>query len=179
MTDAPTAGSIPDVLGPDLRVLFVGINPGLVSGASGHHFARPGNRFWRVLDEAGFTPRLLRPDEQDLLPALGLGITNLVTRVTATAAELSDDELRAGAGRVEVLVRDLGPRHVAFLGLTTYRIAFGRRGAVVGEQAERLADTRTWVLPNPSGLNAGWSRARLVEAYGALRQAALPHRGEP
>jgi TDG/mug DNA glycosylase family protein len=179
VTDVPIARSIPDVLGPDLQVLFVGINPGLFSGASGHHFARPGNRFWPVLYAAGFTPRLLRPDEQDLLPALGLGITNLVTRVTATAAELSDAELRAGGRRVEVLVRDLRPRHVAFLGLTTYRVAFSRRGATVGEQAERLADARTWVLPNPSGLNAGWSRTRLVEAYGSLRRAALPHRDEP
>lgn len=178
MTDAPDARSIPDVLGPDLRVLFVGINPGLVSGASGHHFARPGNRFWPVLYEAGFTARLLRPDEQDLLPASGLGITNLVTRVTATAAELADEELRAGGRRVEALVRDLGPRHVAFLGLTTYRVAFGRRGATVGEQTERLAEARIWVLPNPSGLNAGWSKARLVEAYGALRRAALPHLDE-
>jgi TDG/mug DNA glycosylase family protein len=176
MTDEPTLRPIPDVLGPDLVVLFVGINPGLVSGATGHHFARPGNRFWPVLHDAGFTPRVLRPDEQHELPALGLGITNLVSRVTATAAELSDDELRTGAIRLERLEAELHPRFVAFLGLTTYRTAFGRRGASVGEQPERLGNARIWVLPNPSGLNAGWSRGRLTEAYGALRVVALPHR---
>lgn len=178
MTDHPVHASIPDILGPGLAVLFVGINPGLVSGATGHHFARPGNRFWPVLHDAGFTPRLLRPDEQDELPALGLGITNLVARVTATAAELSGDELRAGAVRLEPLVADLDPAFVAFLGLTTYRTAFARRDATVGEQPERLGRARVWVLPNPSGLNAGWSRSRLTEAYGELRRAALPHRGD-
>jgi TDG/mug DNA glycosylase family protein len=175
VTDAPELLPIPDVVGSDLRVLFVGINPGLVSGATGHHFARPGNRFWPVLHEAGFTPRLLRPDEQGELPAFGLGITNLVARVTATAAELSDEELRAGARRLEGLTYELRPAVVAFLGLTTYRTAFRRRGSTVGEQAERLGEARIWVLPNPSGLNAGWSKGRLVDAYGALRRVALPH----
>jgi TDG/mug DNA glycosylase family protein len=175
VTDAPELLPIPDVVGSDLRVLFVGINPGLVSGATGHHFARPGNRFWPVLHEAGFTPRLLRPDEQGELPAFGLGITNLVARVTATAAELSDEELRAGARRLEGLTYELRPAVVAFLGLTTYQPAFRRRGSTVGEQAERLGEARIWVLPNPSGLNAGWSKGRLVDAYGALRRMALPH----
>lgn len=182
MTDLPTEAAlqpIPDVLGPGLAVLFVGINPGLVSGATGHHFARPGNRFWPVLHEAGFTPRLLRPADQAELPSLGLGITNLVPRVTATAAELSDAELRDGGRRIAALAAELRPAFVAFLGLTTYRVAFGVRHASVGEQANALAEARVWVLPNPSGLNAGWSRARLVEAYGALRREALPHRDDP
>jgi TDG/mug DNA glycosylase family protein len=167
--------TIPDVMASDLAVLFVGINPGLVSGATGHHFARSGNRFWPVLHDAGFTPRILRPAEQAELPALGLGITNLVARATATAADLPDEELRAGAAALRDKVARSRPRFVAFLGLTTYRTAFGNRHARVGEQPGRLAGARTWVLPNPSGLNAGWSRARLAEAYAALRRAALPH----
>jgi double-stranded uracil-DNA glycosylase len=177
---AAAAGrSIPDVLGPGLAVLFVGINPGLVSGATGHHFARPGNRFWPVLHDAGFTPRALRPDEQDLLPGLGLGITNLVARATAGAAELSDDELRAGGRRLERLIASLEPRFVAFLGLTTYRVAFGRRDAAVGEQPDRLSGARSWVLPNPSGLNAGWSRERLTDAYAALHRAVIAAAADP
>jgi double-stranded uracil-DNA glycosylase len=172
---AASGRTIPDVLGDDLAVLFVGINPGLVSAATGHHFARPGNRFWPVLHDAGFSPAILTPDRQAELPALGLGITNLVARSTASAAELSADELRAGAERLEGLARRCRPRFVAFLGLTTYRTAFGRHAATVGEQAGELAGARIWVLPNPSGLNAGWSRARLAEAYAALRREALPH----
>jgi len=175
---AAAAGrTLPDIMGDDLAVLFVGINPGLVSAATGHHFARPGNRFWPVLHDAGFTPRLLRPDEQGVLPYLGLGITNLVARTTATAAELSHEELRAGGERLVVLTERIRPRFVAFLGITTYRAAFGRKDAVVGEQEAEIAGARTWVLPNPSGLNAGWSRARLTDAYTALRRAALPHPG--
>ena len=153
---AAVGRTIPDILGDDLAVLFVGINPGLVSGATGRHFARPGNRFWPVLHDAGFTPRQLRPDEQADLPVLGLGITNLVARATASAAELSDDELRDGGQRLLALVEASGPRFVAFLGLTSYRVAFGRRGATVGEQPDPIAGARAWVLPNPSGLNASY-----------------------
>lgn len=167
--------TIPDVMGDRLAVLFVGINPGLVSGATGQHFARPGNRFWPVLHDAGFTPRQLRPNEQGALPALGLGITNLVARTTATAAELDAAELRAGGERLRALVADRRPRFVAFLGLTTYRTAFGRREATVGEQPQPIEGARVWVLPNPSGLNAGWSRVRLAEVYAGLRREALPH----
>jgi len=172
---AAVGRSIPDVVAADLAVLFVGINPGLVSGATGHHFARRGNRFWPVLHDAGFTPRQLRPDEQAELPAMGLGITNLVARATATAAELSAAELRAGAHALEAAVARLRPRYAAFLGVTTYRTAFGQRAAAVGPQAGELGGARVWLLPNPSGLNAGWSRARLTEAYARLRRAALPH----
>src|SRR5690242_4257014 len=117
---------VPDLLAPDLRVLFVGINPGLYSGAVGHHFARPGNRFWPVLHAAGFTDRLLSPFGERELLAAGLGITNLVARTTASAAELARDELVRGAGRLEAKVRRHRPRHVAFLGLDAYRVALGR-----------------------------------------------------
>jgi TDG/mug DNA glycosylase family protein len=166
--------TVPDILAPDLRVLFVGINPGLVSEATGHHFARPGNRFWRVIHEAGLTPRRLAPSEQGLLPGLGMGITNLVERATATAAELSTAELRAGGERVVELASRLTPRTVAFLGLTTYRAAYARPGATSGEQRLSTGPARTWVLPNPSGLNAGWSLDRLVDAYADLRRAFWP-----
>ncbi|TCK25403.1 G/U mismatch-specific DNA glycosylase [Pseudonocardia endophytica] len=160
--------TIPDVLpGPDdppLRVLFCGINPGLVSAATGHHFARPGNRFWPVLHASGFTPRLLRPDEQGELAGLGLGITNMAPRATARADELSDDELVAGGERLRALVAERGPQWLAVLGIGAYRTAFGRPKAVVGEQEQGV-----WVLPNPSGLNAHWSREAMVAEFARLR----------
>jgi double-stranded uracil-DNA glycosylase len=169
---AATALTIPDVIGPDLRVLFSGINPGLYSAATGRHFARPGNRFWPALHRSGFTDRQLRPEEQDLLPALGLGITNVVARATARADELTDSELRDGGLVLLGLVQRVRPRWLAVLGLTAYRTAFERRGAGVGPQPERFGDTAVWVLPNPSGLNAHWSGPRLTEAFAELRAAA-------
>jgi TDG/mug DNA glycosylase family protein len=171
---ADPAGDVPDLVAPGLSVLFVGINPGLISGATGHHFARPGNRFWPVLHAAGFTPRRLAPAEQAALLELGLGITNLVSRTTAAASELTSDELRDGGRRVVALAASLEPRFVAYLGLTTYRVAFGRPSATVGEQSDPTGPARTWVLPNPSGLNAGWSHDRLTRAYAELRRVALP-----
>ncbi|SFM73628.1 G/U mismatch-specific uracil-DNA glycosylase [Pseudonocardia ammonioxydans] len=168
--------TIPDVLpgpgDPPLRVLFCGINPGLVSAATGHHFARPGNRFWPVLHESGFTPRLLRPDEQDELARCGLGITNMAPRATARADELTDDELVAGGQRLRELVGEHRPDRLAVVGIGAYRTAFGRRDAVVGEQDERLGGTGVWVLPNPSGLNAHWSRAAMVAEFARLRAVA-------
>lgn len=168
--------TIDDVLpGPDdppLRVLFCGINPGLVSAASGHHFVRPGNRFWPVLHSSGFTPRLLAPAEQGELAGLGLGITNMAPRATARADELTDDELVAGGERLRALVAAREPAWLAVVGIGAYRTAFGRRGAVVGEQAERLGATGIWVLPNPSGLNAHWSRAAMVAEFARLRARA-------
>ena len=161
--------TIPDVIAPGLDVLFVGINPGLVSGATGFHFARPGNRFWRALHEAGFTDRVLDPSEQDQLLDVGVGITNLVARTTATAAELTTQELRAGARILEQQVARYRPRRVAFLGISTYRTAFGLPKAPLGMQQTRLADAEVWVLPNPSGLNASWTLPRLAAAYAALR----------
>jgi TDG/mug DNA glycosylase family protein len=170
--EAARGRTIPDVLGPDLDVVFVGINPGLWSGAVGHHFARPGNRFWRALHGAGFTDRVLSPLEDTSLLGYGLGVTNLVARTTATADELAADELRDGARRLAERLRPLRPRTVAILGIGAYRTAFRRPKAAPGEQAERLVDARLWVLPNPSGLNAHYQLPDLVEVFGELRRAA-------
>jgi double-stranded uracil-DNA glycosylase len=167
---ASAGHTVPDVVAPGLSVLFVGIDPGLYSGFTGHHFARPGNRFWRAIHQAGFTPRLLRPDEEALLPGFGIGVTNLVPRATASASELSDEELRRGARRVADLVRRLKPGAVAFLGVEAYRKGYGRPRAVVGRQLEGIDGRRVWVLPNPSGLNAHYQLDALVEAYAALRR---------
>ncbi|NMH96104.1 G/U mismatch-specific DNA glycosylase [Pseudonocardia acidicola] len=168
--------TVDDVLpgpgGPPLRVLFCGINPGLVSAATGHHFARPGNRFWPVLFGAGFTPRLLRPDEQGELAALGLGITNLAARATARADELTAEELVAGGRRLRALVERLRPRWLAVVGVTAYRTAFDAPKAAVGPQDAGPGETGVWVLPNPSGLNAHWSREAMVAEFGRLRAAA-------
>jgi TDG/mug DNA glycosylase family protein len=161
--------TIPDVIAPGLRVLFAGINPGLYSAATGHHFARPGNRFWPALHHSGFTPRQFRPDEQDLLLGLGLGITNIAARATARAAELSPAELRAGAGLLTGKLTRLAPRWLAVLGVTAYRTAFGGPDAQVGPQDTVLGATRIWVLPNPSGLNAPWTTPKLIEAFRELR----------
>ena len=163
--------TVPDVVAPDLRVLFVGINPGLYSGATGHHFARPGNRFWKALSGAGFTDRVLSPLEDATLPTIGLGITNLVERATARADELGADELRRGAVRLEEKVATFGPRFVAVVGVTAYRTAFVRRHAAVGRQSERIAGRGLWVLPNPSGLNANHQLPDLVAAFAELRDA--------
>jgi TDG/mug DNA glycosylase family protein len=157
--------TVPDVLAPGLRLLFVGINPGLYSGAVGHHFARPGNRFWPVLHAAGVTARVLSPFAEHELLAAGVGITNIVDRATATADRLAGEELRAGAGRLERKIRRAEPRTVAFLGLTAYRTAFGRPKAVVGPQPEALAGARVWLLPNPSGLNAHFQVPELAALF--------------
>jgi TDG/mug DNA glycosylase family protein len=143
-----------------------------VSAATGHHFARPGNRFWPVLHGSGFTPRLLLPAEQGELRGLGLGITNMAPRATARADELTVAEMVAGGERLHELVEQRRPRWLAVVGVTAYRAAFDVPRAVVGPQDERLGDTRIWVLPNPSGLNAHWSLAAMVEEYGRLREAA-------
>ena len=163
--------TIPDLVGPGLRVLFCGINPGLWSGAAGLHFARPGNRFWKVLHGAGFTDRVLDPAEQAVLPSLGSGITNLVARTTAAASELSADELRAGAAALERTARRLRPGAVAVVGMQAYRTAFRRPRAGMGPQAEALAGSALWVLPNPSGLQARYQLPEMVAAYAELRRA--------
>ncbi len=163
--------TIPDVLGPGLRVLFVGINPGLYSGATGRHFARPGNRFWPTLHLAGFTARQLAPDETDALLAAGIGITNIVNRTTATAAELSPEELRAGGRRLEETITRWHPRTVAVLGVTAYRAMMDRPRAAIGPQPDRLGGADVWVLPNPSGLNAHYQLPELVRLFAQLREA--------
>jgi TDG/mug DNA glycosylase family protein len=168
--------TIPDVLpgpgDPPLRVLFSGINPGLVSAATGHHFARPGNRFWPALYGAGFTPRLLLPAEQDELRALGLGITNVAPRATARADELTVAEMVAGGERLRALVAERHPAWLAVVGVTAYRAAFDDRKARVGPQDRLIGDSRVWVLPNPSGLNAHWTAQTMAEEFARLREAA-------
>jgi TDG/mug DNA glycosylase family protein len=168
---AATSRRLRDVIAPKLDVLFCGINPGLYSAATGCHFARPGNRFWPALAAAGFTPRVLQPNEHEALLAAGVGITNLVARATATAAELEAAEIRAGAPRLARKVRRYRPRAVAVVGIGAYRIAFGRPTAALGRQAETLAGAMLWVLPNTSGLNAHYQAAGFAEAFGALRRA--------
>ncbi|CRK56364.1 G:T/U mismatch-specific uracil/thymine DNA-glycosylase [Alloactinosynnema sp. L-07] len=162
--------TIPDVLGTDLTVLFCGINPSLYSAYTGHHFARPGNRFWPALHQSGFTPRLLRPAEQHLLPGFGLGLTNLVARATARADEVSQDELAAGGERLSALVEQYRPRTVAIVGVTAYRAAFGAREAVIGPQAAGLGSAELWMLPNPSGLNAHYQLGELAAEFRTLRE---------
>jgi TDG/mug DNA glycosylase family protein len=168
---ASTGRRVPDLIDIGLDVLFCGINPGLYSGATRHHFARPGNRFWPALHRAGFTPRLFTPREEEVLLSHGLGITNLVARATAAASELTDDELRAGRRRLERKVRRYRPRWVAVVGIGAYRIAFRRPRAVAGRQPEQLGSTGVWVLPNPSGLNANHQIADLARAFEDLRLA--------
>lgn len=160
-----------------LRVLFCGINPGLWSAAVGHHFARPGNRFWRALHEAGFTERLLDPSEEGALLGAGLGITNLVARSSATARELDRDELRRGATELERTAARWRPRFVAVLGMTAYRQAFDRPRAQLGEQPELLAGARVWLLPNPSGAQATYQLPQLVSAFSSLHQAVREAEG--
>ncbi|OEU89102.1 G/U mismatch-specific DNA glycosylase [Streptomyces oceani] len=163
---------VPDVGGPGLRVLFCGINPGLWSAATGHHFARPGNRFWPVLHAAGFTPRRLAPDEEGELPAYGLGITNVVARASARADELTREEYQSGGRVLAAKVERWQPGWLAVVGVTAYRSAFGRRNAKVGRQEELMGGSGVWVLPNPSGLNAHWSLESMAAEYGRLRVAA-------
>ncbi len=157
---------------PGLRVLFCGINPGLMTAATGHHFARPGNRFWPVLHLSGFTPRQLKPAEQSQLLSYGLGITNVVARASARADELSAEEYREGGRILSAKVTRLKPRWLAVVGITAYRAAFDDRHARVGPQERVIGDTRVWVLPNPSGLNAHWTASTMAEEYARLREAA-------
>jgi double-stranded uracil-DNA glycosylase len=175
--EAARSRTVPDVLpGPDdpsCAVLFCGINPGLVTALTGHHFGRPGNRFWPALHRSGFTPRLLRPAEQDELRGLGLGITNMVARATARADELTDDEVRTGGRRLRDLVARVQPRWLAVVGITAYRVAFDAPHAAVGPQDALVGGTRVWLLPNPSGLNAHWQLPDLAAEFTHLRAAAM------
>jgi TDG/mug DNA glycosylase family protein len=168
---AAYGATIPDLVGPGLSVLLVGINPSLWSGAVGAHFGRPSNRLWRTLHEAGFTDRLLHPSESEVLLAAGIGVTNLVARSTARADELDNAEIRDGVVPLRGLVERWQPAWVAFLGLSSYRVAFGQPRAAVGRQPDRFAGARVWLLPNPSGLNAHYQQPALTEAYAELRAA--------
>jgi double-stranded uracil-DNA glycosylase len=150
-------------------VLFCGINPSLMSAARGHHFARPGNRCWPALHLAGLTPRRLQPEEDEQLLHYGLGVTNLVDRPTRTAAELSPDELLAGAAALTALVQRYRPRTLAVLGITAWRLGFDRAGGGIGRQDLSIGGVPTWVLPNPSGLNAHYRLPDLARLYAQLR----------
>jgi TDG/mug DNA glycosylase family protein len=163
--------TVADVLRPGLDIVFCGINPGLYTAAVGHHFARPGNRFWPALHAAGLTPRLFAPSEQALLLELGIGITNVARRASATADELSPEELVRGGRTLAAKVRRYQPRWLAVLGIGAYRAAFGKPRATLGRQEETIAATRIWLLPNPSGLNAHYSLAELGRLFGELRVA--------
>ena len=177
---AAAAGkTVPDLIAPDLKVLFCGINPGLYSGVVRHHFARPGNRFWRAIHEAGFTEKRLAPEEEAQFLALGYGITNLVERASLAADELSKEELKAGAERLEAMVRRLRPKWVCFLGIGAYRTAFSRPKAAFGLQPQTLADALVWVLPNPSGLNAHFTPKGLSQIFGEFWLALETENGCP
>jgi double-stranded uracil-DNA glycosylase len=173
---AAAGKTVPDVIAPSLRVLFCGINPGLYSGVTGHHFARPGNRFWPTLHKAGFTPRLLKPEEELELLAAGYGITNIVERATAAASELTADELVAGGLRLRAKVECYRPQVLAVLGISAYRLAFDRPRAILGQQPETLGTTQVFALPNPSGLNAHYTPADLARVFGEFRQTILASR---
>ena len=167
--------TVPDIIAPRLKVLFVGINPGLYSGAVGHHFARPGNRFWPVLFKAGFTRRQLLPREERELIQYGYGITNIVSRATASAAELDQEELQAGGRLLAAKIKRCRPHIVAVLGLQAFRIAFGQPTAGFGPREERIGTAKLWVLPNPSGLNASYQLPALTRMFRLVRLAANDH----
>ena len=169
--------TVRDIIAPHLDVLFCGINPGLYTAQVGHHFARPGNRFWPTLHKAGFTPRQLSPFEDDELLRHRCGITNIVARASAAADELTREELERGAKTLVRKVRRFAPRYLAMVGSGAYRTAFGRPRATLGLQEETIGATRIWVLPNTSGLNANYKPAALVELYRELRLAACSLRG--
>jgi double-stranded uracil-DNA glycosylase len=174
---AAVGKTVPDLIAPGLKVLFCGINPSLYSSVVGHHFARPGNRFWPAIHAAGFTERLLSPFEEEEFLAHGYGITNLVERATAGANDLELAELLAGPQGLERKAHRYRPAFVAILGIETYRRAFGRRQATLGRQPEAIGHSTLWVLPNPSGLNAHYQLADLARLYGELRLATVESGG--
>ena len=169
---AAAGAGIRDVIAPGLRVLFVGINPGLYSAATGHHFARPGNRFWPALHAARFTPRVLHPSEQRLLLKGGYGVTNLVNRATASADELAPGEFVAGRKRLASKVRRYRPKIIAFLGVGAYCHAFTLRQVSLGPQPEKFERSVVWLLPNPSGLNANYQLPELTKLFRRLSLSA-------
>jgi len=169
--------TMPDVIAPNLDVLFCGINPSLYSIVIGHHFGRPGNRFWKALHKAGFTPRLYDPREDASLIELGYGITNMAPRATARADELSKDEIRAGRQLLADKIEKYRPRCLAFLGITAYRIAFESPKSKIGPQPE-WNGTEIWALPNPSGLNAHYQVDDLAEVYSWVMNGQ-PQNGQP
>ena len=166
---AATEKTVRDVIAPELRVLFCGINPGLYTAAVGHHFARPGNRFWPALYAGGFTQRVLSPFAERELLKSGYGITNVVQRATVSADMLTKEEIVTGGERLRAKVLRYRPRVLAVLGLGAYRTAFNQPKAIVGRQEDRIGETVLWVLPNPSGLNANYQPADLARLFRELR----------
>ncbi len=161
--------TIPDVIAPNLKVLFCGINPGLYTAATGFHFARPGNKFWKALFLSGFTPKLFDPSEQQKLLGLGFGITNMAARSSAAAADLNKEELRRGAKALTKKVKKYKPKVLAILGVSIYRLAFDKPGAKLGLQEGTIGVTKIWLLPNPSGLNANYSLEDFVSLFKQLK----------
>ena len=177
VNEQPAPKPIADLIEPGLWVLFCGINPGTVSGVTGHHFARPGNRFWPTLYRAGFTPRQLAPAEERELLSYGVGITNIAPRVTATAAELDPAELRLGGAALVEKIMHFQPAVLAILGISAYRLAFDQPRATIGRQERMIGATPVWVLPNPSGLNAHYTPSALATVFGEFRAAAISEVG--
>lgn len=173
MTRADSALFLPDILVPGLPIVFCGINPGMRAAASGHHFAGRGNRFWRTLHLAGFTPELLRPEDDRLLLEYGYGLTSAVSRPTARADELSRSEIAAAAAQFEAKIRQCAPGVVAFLGKAALSAMSAKRDIEWGPQATGFGGARAWVLPNPSGLNRAFSLDALAAAYRELRIAVM------
>ncbi len=170
---------VPDVVAGGLRVLFCGINPGLMSAATGHHFARPGNRFWPVLHLSGFTPRQLKPCGAGRAPVLRSGHHQRGGQGERSGDEVSDEEFREGGRLLTAKVELLRPKWLAVVGITAYRTAFGEKKAVVGPQERTIGGTRIWALPNPSGLNAHWTAQTMAEEYARLRAASHDDGREP
>lgn len=161
---------MPDIVAPELDALFVGINPGLVSARAAHNFANPSNGFWRLLHQSGFVPRLLAPHEEAELLRYGLGLTNLVDRVTPGVADLKADDLERGRASLAARLARLRPRAVVFVGVTAYRAFARRRGPIVcGEQVASIEGARVFVLPNPSGRNAHYTHDEMLALF---REAA-------
>jgi double-stranded uracil-DNA glycosylase len=168
---ASAGGTVPDIIAPGLQVLFTGINPGLWSAAVRHHFARPGNRFWKALAGSGFTQTVLSPYEERRLLDVGVGITNIVPTATRSASEVTPDQLRRGVVTLERKVKRWRPRAVAVLGLGAYRTGFGRGDALIGRQPDDFGGAQMWVVPNPSGIQAHYPLDRIVAELQALRRA--------
>jgi TDG/mug DNA glycosylase family protein len=167
---AAVGSTVPDIIAPHLQVLFCGINPSVYSAVVGHHFARPGNRFWPTLHRAGFTPWLFKPEDEYELLTLGYGITNIFEQATVAAADLTADELAGGGERLRAKVHHYQPRFLAILGISAYRLAFNQPRAVLGQQSDTIGTTQLYILPNPSGLNAHFTPNDLARVYGEFRQ---------
>lgn len=159
---------VPDIIQVNLKVLFCGINPGLYSAAVGHHFARPGNRFWPVLYKSGFTPKIFSPFEEQKLRQFGYGITNIVNRATAAASDLSKEEIRQSGNLLIKKVLKYRPKVLAVLGVGAFRESFAKNEVRIGRQDQEIEKTTLWVLPNPSGLNANYQLDKLVKLFKEL-----------